>query len=126
MELAWAGRVKGTGTVEVGWEAAESARDALTTLSLLSADRIDRFDLIAAAWNALRGIDHRDLSALLVASDADGVSLAACGLSMIHAGEREIAPTDHPIFGEVGIPERTGFFLCEPGELSFRGTPVSA
>lgn len=124
--MAYAGRLKGTGGVEDGWIAAEAARDALATLSLLAPDGVDRFDLIAAAWSALRLLDHRDLSALLVAQDAEGTSLGACGLSMILAGDRPVAPPEHPIFGEPGIPERTGFFLCDAGEYAFLGTPVTS
>ncbi|MBM4368649.1 MAG: hypothetical protein FJ102_20720 [Deltaproteobacteria bacterium] len=129
-ELCWAGRLRGTGSPEEGWAAAEQARAALADVAT-GLPGADRFALIDAAWAALRCLDHRDLSVLIAARDPGGVSLAACGLDAVFAGGSALVEGGHPLLGEPGIPERTGYCQLEGGGLDWAsadlvGVPVGA
>ncbi len=129
VSVCWAGRLRGTGSPEEGWAAAEEARSALA--SLTSSPGADRFALIDATWTALRALDHRDLSVLIAASDPGGVSLAACGLDAVYTHGQPLVESGHPLLGEPGIPERSGYFQPEVGagegmSLDFVGVPVGA
>ncbi|MBM4392844.1 MAG: hypothetical protein FJ090_17095 [Deltaproteobacteria bacterium] len=129
-ELCWAGRLRGAGSPEEGWAAAEQARSALEDVAT-GLPGADRFALIDAAWAALRSLDHRDLSVLIAARDRGGVSLAGCGLEAVYTGGAPLVEAGHPLLGEPGIPERTGYCQFEGGERDrasgdLVGVPVGA
>ncbi len=130
-EICWAGRLRGTGSPEEGWAAAEEARAALSTVSSSGLPAGDRFALIDAIWAALRALDHRDLTVLIAARDPGGVSLAACGLDAVFCGGASLVEAGHPLLGEPGIPERTGYYqpdagAADWGAADFVGVPVGA
>lgn len=108
VDLRWAGRVRSGSTPDEGWIAAEAARDALVGVS-----GGDRFAIVDAAWTALRNIEHADLSVLFVASDADGIVVAGCGLVEVRADGLCVAPAGHPLYDEPGIRDRPGYFHPE-------------
>ncbi len=118
-ELAWAGRVKGSAAPEEAWAAAEAAREAMTTVR-----GSDRFALIDSAWAALRNLNRPDISLLLVASDAEGLSLAASGLGDLRLDGEPVAEPDHPLFDEPGVRERPGYFHPPRVGNDWVGVPV--
>lgn len=120
--LTWAGRVRGAHAPSEAWEAAEAARDALAGLP--TAPDVDRFALVDAAWEALRGLGAADLSVLLVASDADGVVVAACGLGEVRADGKVAVPAGHPLCDEPGVRDRPGYFHPEGPVTDWVGVPV--
>lgn len=119
VRLAYAGRLRGSGTPEEGWAAAEAAHAALADV-----DAADRFALLDAAWAALRALDHRDLSLLMVADDGDGTAVAACGLEAVYGDGAPLVEAGHPLLGEPGVPERGGYFHPERPAERFVGVPV--
>ncbi|MSQ02922.1 MAG: hypothetical protein EXR71_13690 [Myxococcales bacterium] len=120
--IAWAGRVRGAHAPGEAWEAAEAARDALAGLS--STVDADRFALVDAAWAALRQLGAADLSALLVAGDAEGVVVAACGLGEVRADGAVAVPAGHPLYDEPGVRDRPGYFHPEGPVTDWIGVPV--
>jgi len=130
-ELCWAGRVRASASPEEAWAAAESARDAMAAAlgagwGASSGDSLgaDRFALIDAAWAALRTLDHPDITVLLVASDSDGVSVAASGLVELRVDGEPVAEAEHPLFDEPGVRERPGYFHPPCAGTEWVGVPV--
>ena len=119
--LAWAGRIRASENPQVAWQAGEQANAAMN-----SALGRDRFALIDAAWAALRPLDRGDLSVLLVAYDSEGASVSACGLCELRADGHPIVEVGHPLLGEPGIPERTGFFQPDRETTDWVGVPVGS
>lgn len=117
--LAWAGRVNGGAAPEEAWAAAEAARDVMATLA-----GADRFALIDGAWGALRTLERSDLAVLLVARDAEGLSVAACGLGDLRVGGEPVAEPGHPVFDEPGVRERPGYFHPTVSGEEWVGLPV--
>ena len=120
-ELRWAGRVRGGGTPEEGWGAAESMRDALAEVS-----GADRYALIDAAWVALRAVAHDDLTVLFVAKDGEGTVIAGSGLCEVRADGQPVAPPGHPLYDEPGIRERPGYLHPESPAEAYVGVPVGS
>lgn len=119
--LFWAGRIRPSAAPAEAWEAAEQAAAALS-----GATGTDRFAWIESAWNRLRPLDRNDLSVLLVAQDADGTSVSASGLAALKADSIDVVDPGHPLLGEPGIPERTGFFQPDRVATDWVGVPVGA
>ena len=116
MNLFWAGRIRPSADPAEAWEAAEQASLSLSGLGTSN----DRFALIESAWSTLREMDRGDLSVLLVAQDADGTSVSASGLAQLKADGVEVVSAGHPLLGEPGIPERTGFFQPDRAATDWR------
>ena len=126
-ELAWSGRIRGSGSPEEGWAAAEAAREAfLAVCAALGAGAAggDRFAAIQTAWTALRSLESSDLSVLLVAADGEGVAAAACGLEELRGDGRVLAPPGHPLYDEPGIREKPGYFHPEGQVVDWVGVPL--
>lgn len=108
VRLAWAGRVAASASVSEGWQAAESARDALS--GLVGAGDADT--VLAMAAGALARLDPRwltrsDMSVLFVASDNRQCRAVASGLSAIYgaSGGRWVPVAESgPLVGEPGAP----------------------
>lgn len=122
--LAWAGRIRPSAAPAEAWEAAEQA--SLVVSSAVAAAGADRFAVIESAWKALRTMDRGDLSVLFVAQDSDGTSVSASGLAELKADGIDVVPAGHPLLGEPGIPERTGFFQPDRPATDWVGVPVGA
>ncbi len=84
----------------------------------------DRFGLLDAAWTALRALDHRDLSILMVADDEAGTAVAACGLDAAYGDGTPLVEPGHPLLGEPGVPARTGYFHPADPIGQLVGVPV--
>lgn len=74
----------------------------------------------------MRPLDRGDTCLLMLAADIDGTAVAACGLADLRTERGPVVPADHPLLGEPGIPERTGFFHPEGNDELWVGVPVGA
>jgi hypothetical protein len=109
VRLSWAGRIAGSADVVEGWEAAEAARDALSS-PFGAGSAATLLSVASAALAAIhpRWLSRGDLSVLLVATETDLSYAVGSGLSGIwapgSAGWRCLAPEGHPLLGEPGVP----------------------
>lgn len=104
-----------------GWDAAEAGRRALLALG-----PGDRFAVLTACFDALRGFGWPAPAVLALARDADGIALSACGLAELRVDGRPLVEPDHPLLSPDGLPARVGFYREDTPGVDYVGLPVGA